>query len=116
MTPRFPRPQDDEPHAWGLDGDMPTHVSERLSPLYEAQAERLVRAVEARGWTASLGGAGSEDGEYLWADRAGHPSRLLGHLEDPSEAQFLAALDDAALGRWLDRELPAVIDPDRGQV
>ena len=47
---------------------------------------------------------------------AGHPSRLLGHLEDPSEAQFLAALDDAALGRWLDRELPAVIDPDRGQV
>ena len=116
MTVTFPRQPDDEPHAWGLTGGKPRKVWERFSPTYEAQAERLVRAVEARGWTVHLGGAGSEDGEYLWAERPGHHSTLLCHLEEPAGARFLAALDADALDRWLDGELPPPVDPGRGQV
>ncbi|ARJ68506.1 hypothetical protein [Paracoccus contaminans] len=102
MSASFPRAPDGEPHAWGLTGSRPEQVWERFSPAYEAQAERLVRALEARGWQVFLGGAGSEDGEYVAARRGDGQSLFLCHLEEPAEARAIAALDDAALARWLD--------------
>lgn len=119
MTTIFPRPRDAEPHAWGLEGDTPAHVWERFSPAYEALAERLVRALEARGYRVSLGGAGSEDGEYLLVQ---HPDRdgpdsyvLMCHLEDPSEAQPLDALDAGGIEAWIDEVIDGRFDaPDAG--
>lgn len=104
MTITFPRPQDDKAHAWGLKGARPETVSERLSPAYEAQLERLVRALEARGLNVTIDGAGSEDGEYVLASHDDGRS-LFQHLEDPREAKILAAMDDAALAVWLDDRL-----------
>ena len=103
MSVTFPRAPDREPHAWGLVGSRPAKLWERFSPAYEAQAERLVRALEARGWDAFLGGAGSEDGEYLSARRGEGPWLFLCHLENPAQAREIAALDDAALAGWLDQ-------------
>ncbi|MDO5632425.1 MAG: hypothetical protein Q4G22_11390 [Paracoccus sp. (in: a-proteobacteria)] len=100
MTPTFPRTPDDLPRAWGLTGDVPVKIWERFSPAYEAQAERLIHAIAAQGYGAEFGGAGSEDGEFIIITRAGEAVALI-HLEDPAEAQELAALDDAALAAWL---------------
>ncbi|MDO5613338.1 MAG: 3-keto-5-aminohexanoate cleavage protein [Paracoccus sp. (in: a-proteobacteria)] len=100
MTPSFPRTPDALPHAWGLTGDVPVEIWERFSPAYEAQAERLVRAIAAQGYAAAFGGAGSEDGEFVAITRAGKAVALI-HLEHPDEAQELAAMDDAALAAWL---------------
>ena len=105
MTLQFPRRPDRKGRAWGPSGGKPAEIWERFSPGYEAQAERLARAIEARGLTARLGGAGSEDGEYLAALRDGELV-MLQHLEDPAEARRLAALDDAALEAMLDERLP----------
>lgn len=105
MSVTFPRQADGEPHAWGLTGGNPRKVWERFSPAYEAQAELLVRALEARGWDPYLAGAGSEDGEYLRAERGGQ-DRFVIHLEDPAEARWLAALSDSDLAAWLDELEP----------
>ena len=104
MTPFFPRTDDGLPRAWGLGAAAPVEIWERFSPAYEAQAERIVRALAARGLTVRIAGAGSEDGEYVTAS-AGGETLLLIHLEDPAEARRIAALDDAALAEWLDRNL-----------
>ena len=92
MTMRFPRSPDRKGRAWGPSGGKPAEIWERFSPDYEAQAERLARAIEARGLTARLGGAGSEDGEYLAALRDGELV-MLQHLEDPAEARALLGAD-----------------------
>ncbi|MDO5622512.1 MAG: hypothetical protein Q4G24_13695 [Paracoccus sp. (in: a-proteobacteria)] len=99
--PRFPRPHDDAPHAWGLTGDVPLEVWERFSPAYEAQAERLALALEDRGYRVEFMGAGGQDGEYINVIDASDTYVALIHLEDPEEAQELAAMDDAALLRWI---------------
>lgn len=98
MTPYpFPRPRDDKPHAWGLDGDTPTQLWERFSPAYEAQAQRIARAFEASGCRVEFSGAGSEDGEYIVGLAKDGNCLALLHLEDPNEAQKLAKMDDDAL-------------------
>ena len=109
--PAFPRPRDDQPHAWQLSGPEPVEVWERFSPAYEAQAERLARALAARGFDVSLDGAGSEDGEFVSGRDETGRFLLLAHLEDPSEAREIAAMDDAALSAWID----AAIGCDRRQ-
>ncbi|MDO5648142.1 hypothetical protein [Paracoccus sp. (in: a-proteobacteria)] len=95
--PNFPRQPDGEPYAWGLSGDAPETIWERFSPLYESQADRLWCAIDGMGLTPVMGGAGDQDGEYIAiADASGEWLHLF-HLEDPSEAQELAALTDAGL-------------------
>lgn len=119
MTMIFPRPRDNEPHAWGLEGDAPAHVWERFSPAYEALAERLVRALEARGYRVSMEGAGSEDGEFILVqapDRDGPDSyALMCHLEDPNEANALAPLDAAGIEAWIDEVISGQLGTGDGQ-
>ena len=108
--PRFPRADDGAGWAWGLEGDTPRAVWERFSPAYEALAERLLRAIAARGLTATLEGAGSEDGEFILVHDlvpGGVPEgyELMCHLEDPNEAVPLAALDAAGIEAWIDEIL-----------
>ena len=103
--PQFPRSDDGAGWAWGLDGETPAKVWERFSPAYEAQAERVMRAVAARGLTPSIDGAGSEDGEFIAGqDRAGNYV-LLVHLEEPASAREIAALDEPGLQAWLDETM-----------
>ena len=64
----FPRPRDNEPFAWGLSGSEPVEIWERFSPAYEAQLERLVVTLRDLGFAPTIGGAGSEDGEYVRAE------------------------------------------------
>lgn len=104
-TPTFPRPRDKKPHAWGLVGATPARVWERFSDAYEAQAERLVNALSARGLDVFIDGAGSQDGEYITTRDQDGEYLLLIHLEDPAEAERIAALDDAGLQSWIDRAL-----------
>ncbi|MBW3084268.1 hypothetical protein KEM60_00455 [Austwickia sp. TVS 96-490-7B] len=86
----FPRTPDDLPRAWQCDGE-PTQVWERFSPAYEAQAEKLWNEFAQRGMTPRLDHAGSEDGEAITAtDTTGQTVFFL-HLEDPNEAQEIAA-------------------------
>ncbi|WP_099827503.1 hypothetical protein [Oceaniglobus indicus] len=99
----FPRPRDDERWAWGLSGPEPVEVWERFSPAYEAQLERLTSILIDMGFSPTIGGAGSEDGEYV---RAEHDDSdrivFFYHLEDPADANVLAALnDDDALRDWI---------------
>ncbi len=102
MPIRFPRPRDDEPFAWGLTGPEPVEIWERFSPAYEAQLQRLVNALQALGFDPEIGGAGSEDGEYVRAEY-GQNRRIVFfyHLEDPAEARFLSALEGDALQGWI---------------
>ena len=103
--PQFPRSDDGAGWAWGLDGETPAEVWERFSPAYEAQAERVMHAVAARGLTPSIDGAGSEDGEFIAGqDRAGNYV-LLVHLEEPASAREIAALDEPGLQAWLDETM-----------
>ncbi|TNF20662.1 MAG: hypothetical protein EP318_09765 [Rhodobacteraceae bacterium] len=99
---RFPRPRDSEPFAWGLSGPAPVEIWERFSPAYEAQLERLILALGELGFAPAIGGAGSEDGEYV---RAEYPADarivFFHHLEDPADARFIASLDDSALRGWI---------------
>ncbi|MCX7568128.1 hypothetical protein OS189_17430 [Sulfitobacter sp. F26169L] len=105
MTISFPRPRDDEPFAWGLSGSQPVEIWERFSPAYEAQLERLVIALKSLGFSPAVGGAGSEDGEYVRAEHTS-TSRItfFYHLEDPADAKFIDTLDDVALRHWITRE------------
>ncbi|AUM73764.1 hypothetical protein [Paracoccus jeotgali] len=98
----FPRPRDDEPFAWGLSGPEPREIWERFSPAYEAQLERLVTTLRGMGFSPTIGGAGSEDGEYVRAEYDQN-SRVVFfyHLEDPADARFIASLDDEALRAWI---------------
>ena len=102
MTITFPRLTDRKGHAWGLQGPSPQKVWERFSPAYETQLKRLIDALVMAGFRAEIGGAGSEDGEYV---HAAHPDgrTIFQHMEDPDEARFLAAMDDTALGRFVQR-------------
>ena len=98
----FPRPRDDEPFAWGLSGPEPLELWERFSPAYEAQLERLVIVLRELGFCPTIGGSGSEDGEYVRAEH-GNDSRVVffQHLEEPAEARFLDSLDDEGLRHWI---------------
>lgn len=107
MTTPFPRPRDAHPPAWQHDGPEPVHPWERFSPAYEAQAERMVRGLEARGFRVEFGGAGSEDGEFVTAVDAAGDYVLLVHLEDPDTGEMLADLDEAGLNEWIDWSLTA---------
>lgn len=102
MELTFPRPRDNEPFAWGLSGPDPVEIWERFSPAYEAQLERLVTTLRELGFDPTIGGAGSEDGEYVRAAYTEN-SRIVFfyHLEDPADARFIASLDDNALRRWI---------------
>lgn len=101
MTVTFPRAPDAEGWAWGLDGPSPIQVWERHSPRYEAQAERIVRALEARGLVVCLAGAGSQDGEYVLVRNGVGGLRFFAHLEDPAVAERFEAADDAQLSDWI---------------
>ncbi|WP_108485014.1 hypothetical protein [Oceaniglobus ichthyenteri] len=98
----FPRSRDGEPFAWGLSGPEPVEIWERFSPAYEAQLERLVSTLQELGFAPAVGGAGSEDGEYVRAEYLAN-SRVVFfyHLEDPADARFIAALNDDDLRRWI---------------
>lgn len=85
----FPRNDDGEGWAWGLEGDTPAQIWERFSPAYEAQAAAIWAEVIAMGLTPELGGAGSEDGEFILGRDAQGQAQLFQHLEDPNEAQTL---------------------------
>lgn len=98
---KFPRKDDGLGHAWGLQGATAQAVWERFSPAYEAQAARLWRAYRAAGTRPALSGAGSEDGEFIVGQRPDGSYHGLTHLEDPSEARAIAAMDDDALAQWL---------------
>lgn len=100
---KFPRRRDKKPHAWGLSGKTPKKVWERFSPSYEVQLERLVKVLEKKGFTVDIGGAGSEDGEYLTAVRETPYRSIFRHLEDPKEALFISNMDDDKLDQWLDK-------------
>lgn len=102
MKITFPRPRDNESFAWGLSGPEPIEVWERFSPAYEAQLERLVSTLDDLGFTPAIGGAGSEDGEYVRAEYTDN-SRIVFfyHLEDPADARFIASLDNEALRAWI---------------
>ncbi|PVA07308.1 hypothetical protein [Thalassorhabdomicrobium marinisediminis] len=102
MPIAFPREKDSEPFAWGLSGPYPAEVWERFSPRYEAQLERLARILTDMGFDPWVGGAGSEDGEYVRAPY-GESDRIVffHHLEDPADARFIAALSDAELRQWI---------------
>ena len=102
MEISFPRPRDNEPFAWGLSGPEPVEVWERFSPAYEAQLERLIITLGELGFTPTIGGSGSEDGEYIRAEYNDN-SRIVFfyHLEDPADARFVASLDEKALRNWI---------------
>lgn len=107
MSVSFPRVKDAHPPAWQHEGPEPVHPWERFSPAYEAQAERLVRALEARDFRVEFGGAGSEDGEFVAAaDKAGNYVFLV-HLEEPDTGEMLADLDETGLQEWIDWSLTA---------
>ncbi len=105
----FPRPRDNERFAWGLTGSEPVEIWERFSPAYEAQLERLVTLLEDMEFTPIVGGAGSEDGEYVRAEyRHSDEIVFFYHLENPADARFLSSLNDEQMRewiteRWLDR-------------
>ncbi len=102
MTLTFPRPRDAEPFAWGLSSPEPREIWERFSPPYEAQLERLVTILCDMGFDPAIGGAGSEDGEYVRAEYKRHSDVVFFyHLEDPADARFMASLDDDALRTWI---------------
>lgn len=98
----FPRPRDDLPHAWGLDGPEPQRIWERFSPAYEAQAEAMWHALLDAGLSPSLDWAGSEDGEGIIGSDADGEAVVAWHLEDPREAVRLRRAIAA-------RRLPALI-------
>lgn len=102
MEISFPRPPDDEPFAWGLSGPEPVEIWERFSPTYEFQLERLITALCELGFTPNIGGAGSEDGEYVRAEYIRN-SRIVFfyHLEEPADARFLYSLDEKSLRNWI---------------
>lgn len=100
----FPRPRDNEPFAWGLSGPEPVEIWERFSPAYEAQLERLVLALDELGFTPTIGGSGSEDGEYVRAEYTNNCRIVFFyHLEDPADARFLASLDEKSLRDWINK-------------
>ncbi|WP_323038040.1 hypothetical protein [Pararhodobacter sp.] len=102
MDITFPRPRDREPFAWGLSGPEPVELWERFSPAYESQLERLIVTLRDLGFHPTIGGAGSEDGEYIRAPYANNARIVFFyHLEDPADARFVASLDDAALRAWI---------------
>lgn len=102
MKVTFPRDDDGKGHAWGCHGDMPVEIWERFSPAYEAQLQKILSQLDQAGFDAEIGGAGSEDGEYIVAK---HPDgrSIFQHLEDPTQARFLANMDDAALQQFIKR-------------
>ena len=95
--PQFPRTDDGAGWAWGLDGETPAEVWERFSPAYEAQAERVMRAVAARGLTPSIDGAGSEDGEFVAGQDPAGTNVLLVLLEEPASAREIAGVLQSVL-------------------
>lgn len=98
----FPRPRDNERFAWGLAGPEPAEIWERFSPSYEAQLERLILALGELGFVPTIGGSGSEDGEYVRAEYTGDSSIVFFyHLEDPADARFIASLDEKSLHDWI---------------
>ena len=102
MKPCFPRPRDNEPFAWGLSGSEPVEIWERFSPAYEAQLERLFITLNKLGFTPTIGGAGSEDGEYVRAEYNDNDRIVFFyHLEDPADARFVSSLDDDDLRSWI---------------
>ncbi|EAB1659414.1 hypothetical protein QAA20_004141 [Salmonella enterica] len=100
MSVIFPRLDDRKGHAWGLSETKPETVWERFSPAYEAQLERLIRVLENHGFKVSVDGAGSEDGEYVMACHD-DGRQLFQHMEEPSEALRIFAMDYETLVRWL---------------
>ncbi|MCI2394822.1 hypothetical protein [Aliiroseovarius sediminis] len=98
----FPRRRDNEAWAWGLSGPEPVEIWERFSPAYEAQLERLFSVLRDMGFSPAVGGAGSEDGEYVRAVyTADERIVFFYHLEDPADARFVASLDDDDLRDWI---------------
>ena len=98
----FPRPRDNERFAWGLSGAEPVEIWERFSPAYEAQLERLATTLSDLGFTPTVGGAGSEDGEYVRAEYEGNDRIVFFfHLEDPADARFVSSQNDAGLRDWI---------------
>lgn len=69
----FPRTPDSLPGAWGDVEDG------RFTPAYEERARRVWEATQAIGLVPEFGGAGSQDGEYLF----------LVHLEDPTDQKVI---------------------------
>lgn len=96
----FPRQKD----KVGCVAANPRHVWERFSADYERNLERLVRALEGRGFTVHVGGAGSEDGEYVSAE---HPdgTTFFRHLEEPRSARELHRISHTDFQGWLDERL-----------
>ncbi|MDO5643812.1 MAG: hypothetical protein Q4G26_15680 [Paracoccus sp. (in: a-proteobacteria)] len=106
---RFPRNDDGLGWAWGLQGDRPAAIWERLSPAYEAQAQALLAALAPRFSLVMLDWAGSQDGEAAIGLNAGGALEFCYHLENPQAAQALqAALEagriDAFLDEWIAAE------------
>lgn len=85
----FPRPDDGLPRAYQMRGDSPVEVWERFSPAYEAQAEAVLAAIDAAGYTAVLDWAGSEDGEAAIGLTEDDEIAILLHLEEPAEARLI---------------------------
>lgn len=85
----FPRVDDGLGWAGGLSGDTPVEIWERFSPAYEAQAEAVLAAIDAAGYTAVLDWAGSEDGEVAIGLTEADEIAILLHLEDPAEAGLI---------------------------
>lgn len=101
-TPRFPRADDGKGWAWGLMGDTPEQVWERLSPAYEAQAAEVLAALTRLFGQAELDFAGGQDGEAALAFAPSGRSVMLLHLEDPQTAQAIAAARaEGGLDAWL---------------
>lgn len=95
--PTFPREPDDAPPAWQHLNSPPREVWERGSPQYEAQAKRLARLLTRLGFAEVwFAGAGSQDGEFIAAGPIQADCALLIHLENPDEAEWIAAMDDDA--------------------
>ena len=102
MRIQFPRPRDNEKFAWGLAGPEPAEIWERFSPAYESQLKRLTSILDEMGFTPAIGGAGSEDGEYVRAVYNNNERIVFFyHLEDPADARFISSLDDEALRDWI---------------
>ena len=102
MKTSFPRPRDNEPFAWGLSGSEPVEIWERFSPAYEAQLERLIKTLNELGFSPTIGGSGSEDGEYVRAEYNDNDRIVFFyHLEDPADARFVSSLEDDALRSWI---------------
>ena len=102
MKTEFPRKPDGEPFAWGLSKSEPVEIWERFSPAYEAQAQRLFGVLRALDFSPKIGGAGSEDGEYIRAEHnKNNCSVFFYHLEDPADARFINSLDNVGLREWI---------------